>query len=134
MDGLIYLMNENTRHLRGAFVPDVSFIRHENVPANWDLSLPFPGVPDFAIEVMSPHDSAQDVQVKVRAYLDKGTEQVWVVYPLLHELHQYRRDAKTIRVYRGDEQIDTETIFPGFILTMEMVFKLPDWLRPSDPA
>ena len=83
---------------------------------------------------MSPHDSAQDVQVKVRAYLDKGTEQVWVVYPLLHELHQYRRDAKTIRVYRGDEQIDTDTIFPGFILTMEMVFKLPDWLRPSDPA
>ncbi len=131
MDNLLYLMNENPHHLRGSFAPDLSFIRKENIPAKWDLSLPFPGIPDFAVEVMSPGDDAQDVQVKVRAYLDKGTEQVWVVYPLLHEVHQHRRDAKTIRIYRGDEQIDTESMFPGFILTMEMVFKLPAWMGNS---
>lgn len=129
MDGLLYLMNENTRHLRDSFAPDVSFIRRENFPANWDIVLPFPGVPDFAVEVISPSENAGNVQTKTRTYLDKGTEQVWIVYPLLRELHQYRRDAKTIHVYRGSEQIDTDSIFPGLVLTMEMIFKLPGWVE-----
>lgn len=59
MDGLLYLMNEKDRYLRGSFVPDVSFIRTENIPLNWNLSLPFPGVPDLAVEVISPSESAR---------------------------------------------------------------------------
>src|SRR5690349_16437513 len=73
MDGLLYLMNEDNRHLRGSFAPDVSFIRLEHIPPDWNLSLPFPGVPDLAIEVMSPADSAEDIQTKIHTYLDKGT-------------------------------------------------------------
>jgi Uma2 family endonuclease len=127
MDGLLYLMNENTRHLRGSFVPDVSFIRRENIPASWNLSLPFPGVPDLAVEVISPGDDAEDVQTKIRTYLDKGTEQVWVAYPSTREVYQYRRDQQTVRIYRGGEQIDTESLFPGLVLTLDAIFKLPSW-------
>jgi Uma2 family endonuclease len=78
----------------------VSFIRLENIPADWDLEKPHPGVPDLAVEVVSPGDSAEDVQAKVRTYLDKGAQQVWVLYPKTKEIHQFigsQRD--TFRVY-----------------------------------
>ncbi|MBI1257093.1 MAG: hypothetical protein GC204_06455 [Chloroflexi bacterium] len=127
MDGLLYLMNENSRHLRGSFAPDVSFIRRENIPADWNLSLPFPGVPDLAVEVMSPGDTAEEIQTKIRTYLDKGTEQVWVLYPSTREIYQHRRGEQTVRIYQGSEQIDTESLFPGLILTLETIFKLPPW-------
>ncbi len=126
-DGLLYLMHEKDRYLRGSFVPDVSFIRRENIPANWNLSLPFPGSPDLAVEVISPSEIAEDIQTKIRLYLDKGTEQVWIVYPSTRELHQYRRGEQTVRIYSGSEQIDTESLFPGLVLTLETIFKLPPW-------
>ncbi len=127
MDGLLFLMNEHSSHLRGSFAPDISFIRRENIPASWNLLLPFPGVPDFAVEVVSPGDDAEDVQTKVSTYLDKGTEQVWVIYPVTREVYQYRRGEQMVRIYRGSEQIDTESLFPGLVLTLDMIFKLPLW-------
>ena len=125
--GLLHLMNEKTEHLRSAFAPDISFIRSENIPADWNLSLPFPGVPDLAVEVISPSENAFDVQTKIRTYLDKGMEQVWVVYPAIREIYQYRRGEQTVRIYTGSEQIDTESLFPGLILTLDAIFKLPPW-------
>ncbi len=127
MDGLLFLMNENTRHLRGSFAPDIAFIRRAHIPTDWNLLLPFPGVPDFAVEVISPGDDAEDVQTKVSTYLDKGTEQVWVVYPTTREVYQYRRGQQMVRIYRGSEQIDADDLFPGLVLTLDAIFKLPPW-------
>jgi Uma2 family endonuclease len=130
VDGLLYLMHSDRRGLTGAYVPDVSFLRKESIPADWDISTPFPGAPDLAVEVMSPGDSATLALEKVRGYLQAGTEQVWVVYPQQRELHQYRRsDADTVRVYREGERIDAEAIFPGIELSADVVFKLPRWAQ-----
>lgn len=125
MDGLLYLMNEKDRYLRGSFVPDVSFIRQENIPAAWNILLPFPGVPTLAVEVVSPNDSAEDLQTKIHTYLEKGTEQVWVIYPVTRELYQHH--GKAVRLYTGSEQIATENLFPGLVLTLDMIFNLPPW-------
>jgi Uma2 family endonuclease len=130
VDGLLYLMHSDHRGLTGAFVPDVSFLRKESIPADWDISTPFPGTPDLAVEVMSPGDSAVLALEKVRGCLQAGTEQVWVVYLEQRELHQYRRsDPDTVRVYREGEHIDAETLFPGIELSAEAVFKLPCWAQ-----
>ena len=132
-DGLTYLMHSNPNSLRYSFVPDVSFIRRENVPANLDITKPYPGVPDLAVEVISPNDKAINVQEKILAYLEKGTEEIWVVYPEpgSQSVHQYRRDYSTIRIYqKPDETIDTSTLFPNLkALTIKAVFKLPDWTK-----
>jgi Uma2 family endonuclease len=133
MDGLLYLMNEKDRYLRGSFVPDVSFIRTENIPTDWNLSLPFPGVPDLAVEVISPSENAGDVQTKIRTYLDKGTHQVWVAYPMTREVYQYRGESNTTRIYTGSEQIDTSGLFPALVLTVENIFKLPPWASHLNP-
>ncbi len=131
MDGLIYLMHYDHKGLKDALVPDVSFIRKESFPDDWDVNLPFPGTPDLAVEVISPSEGAADVTAKVRKYLDRGTTQVWVVYPDSQEVYQYRRDSKPemVRVYRGAEEIDAESLFPGIKLVTSDLFALPDWVK-----
>jgi Uma2 family endonuclease len=131
MDGVTYLMYSDPRSLKDSFIPDLSFIRNENIPSNFDVSKPHPGIPDLAVEVVSPNDKAVDVQDKILAYLDKGTEQAWVAYPEVgsQSLHQYVRGSSTIRIYQEpDEAIDTSAIFPDLQgLTVAAIFKLPKW-------
>ena len=86
-------MNAQTQHLRDLFVPDVSYLRKEDLRADRDINLPLPGVPTLAVEIFSPGDEADDLLSKVRTYLAAGTLEVWVIYPKPRELHQYRRGS-----------------------------------------
>lgn len=135
-DGLTYLMGEDHKRLKYSFVPDVSFIRKENFPAGWDISRPHPGVPDLAIEVVSPGDDADTLGSKIRLYLDKGTAQVWVAYPSIRTVHQFIRGndpqtmTETANVYnRLDQHIDAAALFPGLVLTLADLFHLPPWVE-----
>lgn len=124
-DGLIYLMKSDSRSLKHAYVPDVSFLKNESIPDDWEITLPFPGIPDLAIEVVSPGDGAEEVQSKTRTYLAKGTQQVWIIYPETSEVHQFLRDEQPsiIRVYQGDDN----ALFPEIELVTSTFFKLPKW-------
>lgn len=127
-DGLTYLMFSDAKGLKDSFVPDISFIRLANILPMPDVSKPYPGIPDLAIEVISPGEDADDVQTKLRTYLAKGTEQVWLVYPTTKELHQYRRDNNPeIRIYRGSQTLDLADLFPNLELTTDQIFTIPEW-------
>jgi len=131
-DGLTYLMFSLAGGLKDSFMPDVSFVRNENFPLRWNPDNPHPGVPDLAVEVISPSETVEDVQTKLRTYLEKGTEQVWIMYPKTREIHQYRRDNNPeIRIYRASrlEAINAESLFPGLQLTTDDIFKLPTWAQ-----
>ncbi|MCC6897296.1 MAG: Uma2 family endonuclease [Anaerolineae bacterium] len=126
--GLTYLMLSDTKGLKNSFVPDISFIRLENILPLSDNTKPYPGIPDLAVEVISPGEDADDIQTKLRTYLEKGTEQVWLVYPTTKELHQYRRDENPeIRIYRGSQTLDLADLFPGLELTTDQIFTIPEW-------
>lgn len=130
-DGMHYLMYSSEAGLKDSFLPDTSFIRRDNIDRTWNIDRPYPGVPDLAVEVVSPTDAADFVQRKVRTYLDKGTEQVWLVYPKLKTVHQYIQDEATIRVYSGSQTLEVETLFPGLELTTDQIFALPEWLQDN---
>jgi Uma2 family endonuclease len=128
-DGFTYLMFSTSKGLKDSFVPDISFIRKENLLPDFDPHKPYPGVPDLAIEIISPNDEADVLQRKINTYLEKGTEQVWVMYFSTREVYQYRRDKNPyVRVYSGAEKLDVEALFPGLELTTAMIFLLPDWM------
>ena len=135
-DGLIFLLHKEGPGLKGAQVPDVSYIRNEHIPPDWVIERPFPGAPDLAVEVMSPDDKAEIVLLKTRKYLEAGTEQVWVVYPESRELHQYLRGAAAdmVHVYRQDDTVDVAALFPGLTLHMVDIFRLPSRLRRQTDA
>ncbi len=122
--GLTYLMFSEAKGLKDSFVPDISFIRLENILPMTDISKPYPG----AVEVISPGEDADDIQTKLRTYLAKGTEQIWLVYPTTKELHQYRRDNNPeIRIYRGSQTLDLADLFPNLELTTDQIFAIPEW-------
>lgn len=133
-DGLTYLMFSKAGGLKDSFVPDVSFIRVENLLPDFDPHKPYPGIPDLAVEVVSPNDEADVLQRKIRTYLEKGTEQVWVMYPGTREVYQYRQDKNPeVRLYSGSQTLDVEALFPGLELTTDMIFKLPEWIKGQQP-
>jgi len=130
MDGLLYLLHKIDEGIKGARVPDVSYIRKENIPKDWQLEKPFPGAPDLAVEVMSPNDSANATLKRVRDYLDAGTEDVWVVYPEQKEVHQYQGRLPTVaNLYQNDDRIAAENLFPGLEIITASFFVLPDWMK-----
>jgi Uma2 family endonuclease len=69
---------------------DVSFIARGRLPGDeipeGYITIP----PNLAVEVISPHDSAYDVEVKVELYLKHGIGEVWVVYPITRAVNIHR--------------------------------------------
>jgi Uma2 family endonuclease len=129
-DNATFLMYSPTARLKDSFVPDVAFLRHDNVPADWDAETPHPGTPNLAVEIVSPGNDAADIQYKRLTYLEKGTEQVWLVYPRLREVHVYTQSDVTI--HKGDAAVDGSALFPGIApLPLSAIFKLPVWAQPK---
>lgn len=126
-DGLIYLMWMKGKGIKGALIPDVSFIRKANIVKNWDMAGNYPGAPDLAVEVISSGDDAQKVLSKVRSYLQRGTEEVWLIYPkAVRELHQYRNNRRSIEVFTDQDTLDANAFFPDVSLVIADLFRLPE--------
>ena len=133
-DGMTYLMNSPAKGLKDSFVPDVSFVHHENIPENFKPEKPHPGAPDLAVEIVSPDDSATKLQRKIRTYLDTGAKQVWVIYPDTKEIFQHiAGEEEQLINYKGSQTIDAEALFPGIEgLTTDNIFKLPKWAMQDE--
>ncbi len=72
-DAVGYMLSRNPDVVR---VPDASYISPERVIAVGNPPTLWPGPPDLAVEVVSPHDWVGEVESKVRANLDAGAKLV----------------------------------------------------------
>ena len=70
--------------------PDVAFVSAARMPATIPAGF-FPGPPDLAVEVLSPHDRASEVLAKVSDWLETGCPLVWVVDPENRSVTVYGR-------------------------------------------
>jgi Uma2 family endonuclease len=104
--------------------PDVAFVsdarwpfkrRVPDVPV-WDM------VPDLAIEVISPRNTAAQVQRKIHEYFEAGVTCVWVVYPEQTEIYVYRSPTQ-IQVLQLGEELDGGDLLPGFRLPLSTLFE-----------
>ncbi len=92
--------------------PDACFVRMDRIPADRDeAALEIP--PDLVVEVLSPNDTAYEVHIKIREYLDAGVRLVWVLYPATGTVSIHRID-RTIAERSAGEEIDGEDVVPGF--------------------
>ena len=88
-------------------IPDVAFLSKARIPDDTDKASPIP--PDLAVEVVSPTDVSDRIEEKAFAYLDAGTQLVWVLRPR----------SKTVMVYRSET--DIQLLTQNDILTGEDV-------------
>lgn len=101
---------DRPRHARK---PDVSFVRRERLPEDWQTDGYFTIPPDLAVEVVSPNDRAYEVEEKIQEYLDAGVILIWIIYPKERVVTVYRTDGSTTRLKETD-MLDGEQVIPGF--------------------
>jgi Uma2 family endonuclease len=104
-----------------AFVSEGRWPRDRSVPSTnaWAV------VPDLAVEVVSPSNTADEVQAKVDIYLKAGVRLVWVVYLKSACVHVHD-GSSTIRIVRPGGELEGEAILPGFRLPLESLFANKD--------
>jgi len=113
-----FILARNPDIVRG---PDIYFVRAERVPTDgvpeafWHLA------PDLAIEVVSPSESAQEVQEKVDDFLAAGTSLVWVAYPKNRVIVAHTPD-NLARTYRADDLLTAPDVLPGFACRVTDLF------------
>jgi Uma2 family endonuclease len=104
-----------------ARVPDVAFVAEERL-VNIDFNGAFPGVPDLAIEVISPSDIWSEVVDKVSYYLQREVRLVWVVDPFDKNVYVYRagQPKKTLLLH---DTLSGEDVIPGFEVAVSKLFE-----------
>jgi Uma2 family endonuclease len=114
--------------------PDASFIARGRLPNN---AVPEGHVrirPDLVVEVVSPNDTAEEVDQKVDEYLQVGVRLVWVVYPSTRSVMVFRADGSVARLRSGDE-LSGEAVVTDFRCPVARLFALASEAGPGgNPA
>jgi Uma2 family endonuclease len=114
-DGGYTLDDENMR------APDAAFISVERLRQQLDPAKFGAVAPDLAVEVMSPHDLASEIQQKVALYMVRGVRLVWVIYPDTRQVVVHYPDG-TARTRNESDMLDGESVLPGFSITVSSIF------------
>lgn len=114
-----FLMSVDPPTVRG---PDAAFIAAENLPTE-DIPKGFwTTAPDLAVEVVSPSNTAAEIQEKVLEYLASGSRLVWVVDPATRTVAAYR-SREDIRLLTEGDVLDGADVLPGFRLAIAELFE-----------
>jgi Uma2 family endonuclease len=82
------------------------------------------GAPDLVIEVVSPSTAQLDKTAKRRVYARSGVKEMWLVDPVLRQIHLYdfaRDPAKAVRIVDEDESFGSP-LLPGLTISATDVF------------
>jgi len=118
-DGFGYELIRLPRTVR---VPDASFVRADRLPPEGIG----PGLlklsPDLAIEVLSPSETASELEEKLDDYLVSGTSLIWVVDPVRRTVMTIPADAP-VRWLREGDTLDGGAVIPGFACRVPEIFE-----------
>ncbi len=110
-----FILRRNPDVTRG---PDQAFVSARRMAENpppergfWEL------VPDLVVEIVSPNDTAVEVNEKVGDYLAAGVRLTWVVHPRQRQVHVYY-PCGDARILFSDGALDGEDVIPGFRLPL----------------
>jgi Uma2 family endonuclease len=103
-------------------VPDASFVRADRLPPEGVG----PGVlklaPDLAIEVLSPSETASQLEEKLDDYAFAGTPLMWVVDPDRRTVLVIATDTP-VRWLREGVVLDGASVIPGFEIPVSAIFE-----------
>ncbi len=127
-DNTGYMLRREPGEVR---VPDVSFIAWDRIPPGGLPEGSWQTPPNFAVEVVSPSDSAREVHRKVLRYLDTGVQLVWAIWPDERTVTVYPEEGAIHERKAGDE-LDGGEVLPGFRVRVGDLFAVPT--RPGGDA
>lgn len=114
--GLVFAAETGFRIARSpdtVLAPDASFVRTERIAIHGVPEEYFPEAPALVVEVVSPGDTAYEVDDKMQRWFASGVELGWVVYPKRHTVTVYR-GLHDIQVLQADDLLEGGAVVPGF--------------------
>ncbi len=104
--------------------PDVAFISFERWASNRKVpqTRSWAVIPDLAIEVVSPTNTADEIAEKLDEYFRIGIRSVWVVYPRQLMIYVYRSRTE-VRVFTLGDELDGGDVLPGFRVSLATIFE-----------
>ena len=106
---------------------DASFVSRERLPGGRAPRGTLTMAPDLAVEVVSPNDTSEEVDVKAQLWLEAGSRLVWIVSPATQTVRIYRpHDAANgpISILSVTGQITGEDVLPSFTAPVRDFFEL----------
>ncbi|MFN7919241.1 MAG: Uma2 family endonuclease [Bryobacteraceae bacterium] len=73
------------------------------------------------MEVVSPSESAEDVDEKVDTYLAAGTKTVLVVWPKTRHVMVHHRDGMVVKAGPG-QYVEAPEVLPGIRMAVDSLF------------
>ncbi len=101
--------------------PDVAFIAAGRTP---DPLPPghVPVVPDLAVEVVSPNDEVDELELKLADYRSAAIPLVWVLIPAVRLVRVFPRGGPNLQLGVGDT-LDGGAVLPGFAVAVADLFR-----------
>ena len=117
-DGMLQILPDQIR------IPDAAFLSWDQfadrqVPdaAIWKLH------PDLAVEVLSPSNSAAEIDCKIVEYFESGTQQVWVIDPRSKTAVVHHSSGQSHRIAH-ESALEGGDLLPGFSLPLATLFRI----------
>lgn len=101
--------------------PDVGFVSRKRLKYLGISNKFVSGPPDLAVEVISPTDRVNDIDEKVREFLDAGTKLIWVINPKTMDVHEYMPD-RFPRLLGEDDCLEGHDVLPEFSIKISDIF------------
>ncbi len=118
-DGVGYLLLELPRTIR---CPDLSFVCAHRLPMEGIGPGLLKLAPDLAVEVLSPSESASELEEKLDDYRACGTPLIWVVDPARRTVMIVASNAPARWLYEADT-LDGGDVVPGFSCGVAELFE-----------
>ena len=101
--------------------PDVSFLRGDQIQRAAPDGYFF-DAPELAIEIVSPSESARDMERKIDVLLAAGAHTVWVIYPESRKVRVFLRDGTSYS--RGlTDKLSLPNLLPDWELPVSKLFE-----------
>jgi Uma2 family endonuclease len=103
-------------------IPDVAFLSMVKFPGGrFPKGGAAPLAPDLAVEVLSPSNTAKEMDEKLKDYFDHGALLVWYVDPDRRTIDVYT-SVKSPRTCTENDKLDGGEVLPGFELDIRELF------------
>ena len=103
--------------------PDVAFVRTDRLPARDQRRSYAQFIPELAVEILSPSNTAAEMRDKVAEYLRVGVRLVWVVDPERETVTIHTSDAAPV-ILPADAEITGGAVLPDFRCPVAAFFDL----------
>ncbi|MCA1594537.1 MAG: Uma2 family endonuclease [Acidobacteria bacterium] len=117
-----FLVEQDPDTVLGA---DVAYVSKERMKSVKNIEKYIPFAPDIAVEVLSPGNTALEMDEKVALYFSAGARAVWIVNPRRKTISVYDSPLD-LRILGEKDTLDAGKILPGFKLALAELFAVAE--------